>query len=90
MIREMNDFFRKNETGSERKINELTISIDRNDVIIFKSLENEIYKEVSAGENVKDKDFIFSWNFDKKPHHFNNDCNIEFIDASNLNNEFNY
>lgn len=87
MIREMNDFFRKNKTGSERKINELTISIDRNDVIIFKSLENEIYKEVSAGENVKDKDFIFSWNFEKKPQHFNNDCNIEFIDASNLNNE---
>ena len=38
-------------------------------------------------KSIKDKDFIFSWNFEKKPQHFNNDCNIEFIDASNLNNK---
>ena len=85
-VRELKDFFRKNQIGSERKINESTIAIDTKDIIIFKSFKNTIYKEVSAGENIKDKDFNFSWNFDKKPKHFNSDSNIEFIDASNLNN----
>ena len=85
-VREIKDFFRKNQVGSERKINEVTIAIDQNDIIIFKSLENTIYKEVSAGENISDKDFTFSWDFHNKPNHFADDLNTEFIDASNLNN----
>ncbi|MFL2510705.1 MAG: tRNA lysidine(34) synthetase TilS [Candidatus Neomarinimicrobiota bacterium] len=83
-VRELKDFFRKNQIGSERKINELTIAIDRNDIIIFESFENTVYKEVLAGENIKDEDFTFSWNFDKKPKHFIGDSSTEFIDASNL------
>jgi tRNA(Ile)-lysidine synthase len=85
-VREIKDFFRKNQVGSERKINKVTIAIDQNDIIIFKSLENTIYKEVSAGENISDKDFTFSWDFHNKPNHFADDLNTEFIDASNLNN----
>ena len=85
-VREVKDFFRKNQVGSERKINEVTIAIDQRDIIIFKSLENTIYREVSAGENISDKDFTFSWDFDNKPNHFSHDLNTEFIDASNLNN----
>ena len=85
-VREIKDFFRKNQVGSERKINEVTIAIDQNDIIIFKSLENTIYKEVSAGENISDRDFTFSWDFHNKPNHFADDLNTEFIDASNLNN----
>jgi tRNA(Ile)-lysidine synthase len=84
-VRELKDFFRKNQIGSERKINELTIAIDRNHIIIFESFENTVYKEVLAGENIKDEDFTFSWNFHKKPKHFIGDSSTEFIDASNLN-----
>lgn len=83
-IREIKDFFIKNEVGSEKKINEIFFTIDRNDIIIFKSLNNNVYKQVAAGKSIENKDFNFSWNFDKKPLRFNNDSNIEYIDASSL------
>ena len=83
-IREIKDFFIKNKVGSEKKINEIFFTIDRNDIIIFKSLNNNVYKQVAAGKSIENKDFNFSWNFDKKPLRFNNDSNIEYIDASSL------
>jgi tRNA(Ile)-lysidine synthase len=83
-IREIKDFFRKNQSGSEKQNNEATIAIDRNNIFIFKSDTNTIYKEVLAGEKIKDEDFTFTWNFDKKPKNFNHTSSTEFIDASNL------
>lgn len=85
-IRELKDFFRKNDTGSNRKIIESTIHIDRNSIFIFKNLEKEFYKKVDAGVEMKDNHFTFSWNFDKYPKNFSSSSQIEYIDGSKLKN----
>ena len=76
------DFFRKNNTGSTRKIFESTIHIDRNSIFIYKSLDKEFFKKVYAGVEMKEDHFTFSWNFEEYPKNFSpvSNINIEFFD----------
>ena len=83
-IRELKDFFRKNNTGSTRKIFESTIHIDRNSIFIYKSLDKEFYKKVDAGVEMKEDHFTFSWNFEEYPKNFSSSTQVEYIDGSKL------
>ena len=83
-VREIKDLLRKNLTGSSKKVNDRTILIDRNSLIIYKNMKNDIFINVEAGKEFKGKDFTFSWDFNKAPKTFNNDNKIEFIDASKI------
>jgi tRNA(Ile)-lysidine synthase len=47
-------------------------------------MKNDIFINVEAGKEFKGKDFTFSWDFNKAPKTFNNDNEIEFIDASKI------
>jgi len=85
-IRELKDFFRKNNTGSTRKIFESTIHIDRNSIFIYKSLDKEFYKKVDAGVEMKEDHFTFSWNFEEYPKNFSSSTQVEYIDGSKLKN----
>ena len=85
-IRELKDFFRKNNTGSTRKIFESTIHIDRNSIFIYKSLDKEFYKKVDAGVKMKEDHFTFSWNFEEYPNNFSSSNQVEYIDGSKLKN----
>ena len=85
-IRELKDFFRKNNTGSTRKIFESTIHIDRNSIFIYKSLDKEFYKKVDAGVEMKEDYFTFSWNFEEYPKNFSSSTQVEYIDGSKLKN----
>ena len=85
-IRELKDFFRKNNTGSTRKIFESTIHIDRNSIFIYKSLDKEFYKKVDAGVKMKEDHFTFSWNFEEYPNNFSSSTQVEYIDGSKLKN----
>ncbi len=85
-IREIKDFFRKNNTGSTRKIFESTIHIDRNSIFIYKSLDKEFYKKVDAGVKMKEDHFTFSWNFEEYPNNFSSSTQVEYIDGSKLKN----
>ena len=85
-IRELKDFFRKNNTGSTRKIFESTIHIDRNSIFIYKSLDKEFYKKVDAGVKMKEDHFTFSWNFEEYPKNFSSSTQVEYIDGSKLKN----
>jgi tRNA(Ile)-lysidine synthase len=83
-VREIKDLLRKNLTGSSKTVNDKTILIDRNSLIIYKNMKNDIFINVEAGKEFKGKDFTFSWDFNKAPKTFNNDNEIEFIDASKI------
>jgi len=83
-VREIKDLLRKNVTGSSKRVNDKTILIDRNSLIIYKNMKNDIFINVEAGKEFKGKDFTFSWDFNKAPKTFNNDNEIEFIDASKI------
>ena len=83
-VREIKDLLRKNLTGSSKRVNDKTILIDRNSLIIYKNMKNDIFINVEAGKEFKGKDFTFSWDFNKAPKTFNNDNEIEFIDASKI------
>ena len=85
-IRELKDFFRKNNTGSTRKIFESTIHIDRISIFIYKSLDKEFYKKVDAGVEMKEDHFTFSWNFEEYPKNFSSSTQVEYIDGSKLKN----
>ena len=85
-IRELKDFFRINQTGSIKQINEKNIFIDKSSIFIYKNLSNEIFNEVEAGEEFKTPDFTFSWNFQDSPKNFNDNNQIEYIDASKVKN----
>ena len=83
-VREIKDLLRKNLTGSSKTVNDKTILIDRNSLVIYKNMKNDIFINVEAGKEFKGKDFTFSWDFNKAPKTFNNDNEIEFIDASKI------
>ena len=84
-VREIKDLLRKNLTGSSKKINDKTILIDRNSLIIYKNMKNDIFCNVEAGKELKGKNFTFSWDFNKAPKTIHNDNEVEFIDASKIN-----
>ena len=84
-VREIKDLLRKNLTGSSKKINDKTILIDRNSLIIYKNMKNDIFCNVEAGKEFKGKNFTFSWDFNKAPKTIHNDSEVEFIDASKIN-----
>ena len=84
-VREIKDLLRKNLTGSSKKINDKTILIDRNSLIIYKNMKNDIFCNVEAGKEFKGKNFTFSWDFNKAPKTIHNDNEVEFIDASKIN-----
>jgi len=86
-VREIKDLLRKNLTGSSKKMNDKIILIDRNSLIIYKNIKNDIFKNVQAGKEFKGKGFTFSWDFNKAPKTFNNDNEVEFIDASDITNK---
>jgi tRNA(Ile)-lysidine synthase len=83
-VREIKDLLRKNLTGSSKTVIDKTILIDRNSLIIYKNMKNDIFINVEAGKEFKGKDFTFSWDFNKAPKTFNNNNEIEFIDASKI------
>ena len=83
-VREIKDLLRKKLTGSSKRVNDKTILIDRNSLIIYKNMNNDIFINVEAGKEFKGKDFTFSWDFNKAPKTFNNDNKSEFIDASKI------
>jgi len=83
-VREIKDLLRKNLTGSSKKVNDRTILIDRNSLIIYKNMKNDIFINVEAGKKFKGKNFTFSWDFNKAPKTFNNDNEVEFVDASKI------
>ena len=85
-IRELKDLFRKNQTGSIKQLNKKNIFIDKSSICIYKNLNNEIFNEVEAGKELKTPDFTFSWNFQDSPMNFNDNNQIEYIDASKLKN----
>ena len=84
-VREIKDLLRKNLTGRSKKINDKTILIDRNSLIIYKNMKNDIFCNVEAGKEFKGKNFTFSWDFNKAPKTIHNDNEVEFIDASKIN-----
>ena len=83
-VREIKDLLRKNLTGSSKKMNDKIILIDRNSLIIYKNIKNDIFRNVEAGNEFKGNGFTFSWDFNKAPKTFNNDNEVEFIDASKI------
>ncbi len=85
-IRELKDLFRKNQTGSIKQLNKKNIFIDKSSIFIYKNLNNEIFNEVEAGKELKTPDFTFSWNFQDSPMNFNDNNQIEYIDASKVKN----
>tara|TARA_Y100001970_G_scaffold277547_1_gene381931 strand:+ start:640 stop:1965 length:1326 start_codon:yes stop_codon:yes gene_type:complete len=85
-IRELKDFLRKNQTGSVKQLNSKTILIDNDSLFIYKNLKNEIFSEVEAGKKLKSMDFTFSWDFKNVPNNFDDNNQVEYIDASKLKN----
>ena len=83
-VREIKDFLRKNITGSSKKLNKKTILIDKNSLLIYKNINNDIFSNVEAGKEFKGIDFTFSWDFNKAPKNFTNDNEVEYIDASKI------
>ena len=83
-IRDLKDFFRKNDTGSTRKILEKTIYIDKKSIFIYENLDKAYFKKVDPGKKMKIDNFTFSWNFYKKAISFDSNSKVEFIDASKL------
>ena len=49
-------------------------------------MNNEIFNEVEAGKELKTPYFTFSWNFQDSPMNFNDNNQIEYIDASKVKN----
>jgi len=86
-VREIKDLLRKNLTGSSKKVNEKTILVDRNSLIIYENIKNDIFNNVEAGKEFKGKNFTFSWDFNKVPKNFTNDNGVEYIDASKITNK---
>jgi len=83
-VRELKDLFRKNLTGSSKKVNKKTILIDRNSLFIFKNINNDIFSSVGAGEEFKGINFTFSWDFNEAPKNFTDNNEVEYIDASKI------
>lgn len=83
-VREIKDLLRKNITGNSKKINDKTIFIDKNSLFIYKNINHNIYSSVEAGKEFKGINFTFSWDFNEAPKNFNNDSEVEYIDASNI------
>ena len=83
-VREIKDLFRKNLTGSSRKVNKKTIFVDRNSLFIYKNINIDIFSNVGAGEEFKGTDFTFSWDFNEAPKNFTDDNEVEYIDASKI------
>ena len=85
-IREIKDLFRKNLSGSSKVLNEKTILVDRNSLFIYNDTIDGIFSNVKAGEKFNGVNFSFFWDFNKAPKNFTNDKEVEYIDASKINN----
>ena len=85
-IREIKDLFRKNLSGSSKVVNEKTILVDRNSLFIYNDTIDGIFSKVKAGEKFNGVNFSFFWDFNKAPKKFTNDKEVEYIDASKINN----
>ena len=85
-IREIKDLFRKNLSGSSKVLNEKTILVDRNSLFIYNDTIDGIFSKVKAGEKFNGVNFSFFWDFNKAPKKFTNDKEVEYIDASKINN----
>ena len=85
-IREIKDLFRKNLSGSSKVVNEKTILVDRNSLFIYNDINDGIFSNVEAGEEFNGVNFSFFWDFNKAPKNFTNDKEVEYIDASKINN----
>ena len=85
-IREIKDLFRKNLSGSSKVLNEKTILVDRNSLFIYNDTIDGIFSNVKAGEEFNGVNFSFFWDFNKAPKNFTNDKEVEYIDASKINN----
>ena len=85
-IREIKDLFRKNLSGSSKVVNEKTILVDRNSLFIYNDTIDGIFSNVKAGEKFNGVNFSFFWDFNKAPKNFTNDKEVEYIDASKINN----
>ena len=85
-IREIKDLFRKNLSGSSKIVNEKTILVDRNSLFIYNDTNDGIFSNVEAGEEFNGVNFSFFWDFNKAPKNFTNDKEVEYIDASKINN----
>ena len=85
-IREIKDLFRINLSGSSKVLNEKTILVDRNSLFIYNDTIDGIFSNVEAGEEFNGVNFSFFWDFNKAPKNFTNDKEVEYIDASKINN----
>ena len=85
-IREIKDLFRKNLSGSSKVVNEKTILEDINSLFIYNDTIDGIFSNVKAGEKFNGVNFSFFWDFNKAPKNFTNDKEVEYIDASKINN----
>ena len=85
-IREIKDLFRKNLSGSSKVLNEKTILVDRNSLFIYNDTIDGIFSNVKAGEKFNGVNFSFFWDFNKAPKNFTNDKEVEYIEASKINN----
>ena len=89
-IREIKDLFRKNLSGSLKIVNENTIFVDRNSLFIYNDINDGIFSNVEAGKEFNGVNFTFFWDFNNKPKNFTNDKEVEYIDASKINNNLEF
>ena len=88
LLAELSAFFDKEVIGSEKIINNTKILIDRDCILLTDNLEIiPIYREVKPGEIIENNEFLFHWNYDRRPKNFLKDSSFEYVDAEHFNNK---
>ena len=68
LLAELSAFLNKEVVGSEKIINKTKILIDRDCILLTENLDIiPVYREVKPGEIIENNDFLFHWNYDKRP-----------------------
>ena len=87
LLSELSVFLKKEVVGSEKIINKTKILIDRDCILLTENLDIiPVYREVKPGEIIENNDFLFHWNYDKRPKSFLKDPSFEYVDAEHFNN----
>ena len=88
LLAELSAFLNKEVVGSEKIINKTKILIDRDCILLTENLDIiPVYREVKPGEIIENNDFLFQWNYDKRPKIFLKDPSFEYVDAEHFNNK---
>ena len=88
LLAELSAFLNKEVVGSEKIINKTKILIDRDCILLTENLDIiPVYREVKPGEIIENNDFLFHWNYDKRPKIFLKDPSFEYVDAEHFNNK---